>query len=147
MEIRKEKELEDILNFIKDTWRLSIIEEDILESFLYCFLGGEKEVLEKIEHLLNEETEELLLLLNDGEIAKYAEDYLDMVGEDDIEDEKTIDEFDDDELLDECDRRGLNSDDNLNIVLESQLEELKNLFLNLSFAEQNNLIEKLKNGK
>ena len=59
-----------------------------------------------------------------------------MIDEDDSEEPKNIKEFTEDELLNECDRRGLNWDEDRvehDIVTQSQLDELVSNFLSADF--------------
>ena len=79
MEYRKPKDTEDILEFIKSKWQLTIQEFDILESVLDLFQAGDKREIDKIEHLVNEETEKLLSLLSSYEIENYATEEFNLV--------------------------------------------------------------------
>ena len=150
MVLRKQVELDRFKEIIDRDWKLSIVEQDVLDSFLNLFLAGKNTEIKKVEHLLNDETEELLLLLNDGEIREYAEDCLDMIDKDDCEecdDCKDLDDYDDDDLLDECSRRDLKWEDyeRIDIVTQSDLYEMTELFLNLSPQKRNEVINNLKN--
>ena len=53
-----------------------------------------------------------------------------------------LSDFDDDDLLDECERRGLNK--RIDIVTESQLEELNSLFLSADFNKRNEILKLIK---
>ena len=79
MESRKPKDTEDILEFVKSKWKLSIQEFDVLESVLDIFLAGKNTEVKKVEHLLNDETEELLSLLSSYEIENYACEQFDLI--------------------------------------------------------------------
>lgn len=83
MESRKPKDTEDILEFIKSKWKLTLQEFDVLESVLNLFLAGKNTEVKKVEHLLNDETEELLELLNDREVLDYAIDLGGFIASDD----------------------------------------------------------------
>jgi glutamyl-tRNA reductase len=54
-------------------------EFDVLESVLDIFQAGNKREIEKIEHLINDETEELLSLLSSYEIENYACEQFDLI--------------------------------------------------------------------
>ena len=79
MEYRNQKDTEDILEFIKSKWQLTIQEFDVLESVLDLFQAGDKREIDKIEHLVNEETEKLLSLLSSYEIGNYATEEFNLV--------------------------------------------------------------------
>ena len=79
MESRKPKDTEDILEFVKSKWKLSIQEFDVLESVLDIFQAGDKREIDKIEHLVNDETEKLLNLLSSYEIQNYAVEEFNLV--------------------------------------------------------------------
>ena len=86
MENRKPKDTEDILEFVKSKWKLSIQEFDVLESVLDIFLAGKNTEVKKVEHLLNDEIEELLELLNDREVINYVTENWDFIASDDESD-------------------------------------------------------------
>ena len=48
MENRKPKDTEDILEFVKSKWKLTLQEFDVLESILDIFQAGNKREIEKI---------------------------------------------------------------------------------------------------
>lgn len=79
MEYRKPKDTKDILEFIKSKWRLSLQEFDVLESVLDLFQEGDKREIDKIEYLVNDETEKLLSLLSSYEIENYATEEFNLV--------------------------------------------------------------------
>ena len=76
---RKSKDTEDILEFVKSKWKLTIQEFDVLESVLDIFQVSDKREIDKIEHLVNDETEELLNLLSSYEIQNYAVEEFNLV--------------------------------------------------------------------
>ena len=80
---RKQVELERFKEDINRTWALSVFEESVLDSFLNLFLAGENTEIKKIEHLINNETEELLELLNDREVVDYVTENWDFISSDD----------------------------------------------------------------
>lgn len=70
--MRTQKRLEEVLESLKTEWKLSISEEDILDSvFNLIFRGNEKE-LKQLSHLLNAEEEELLMSLPQTIVENYA---------------------------------------------------------------------------
>ena len=79
MENRKPKDTEDILEFVKSKWKLTIQEFDVLESVLDIFQVSDKREIDKIEHLVNDETEKLLNLLSSYEIENYATEEFNLV--------------------------------------------------------------------
>ena len=53
MENRKYKDTEDILEFVKSKWKLSIQEETVLEGILHNFSAQNKEEIDKLDYLIN----------------------------------------------------------------------------------------------
>lgn len=83
---RKQIELDRFKEEIDRVWKLSIVEQEVLDSFLNLFLAGKNTEIKKVEHLLNDETEELLKLLNDREVLDYAIDLGGFIASDDEND-------------------------------------------------------------
>ena len=54
MENRKYKDTEDILEFVKSKWKLSIQEETVLEGILRNFFAQNKEEIDKLDYLIND---------------------------------------------------------------------------------------------
>ena len=79
MESRKYKDTEDILEFVKSKWKLSIQEETVLEGILLNFFAQNKEEIDKLDYLINDETELLLNLLSSYEIENYACEQFDLI--------------------------------------------------------------------
>ena len=79
MENRKYKDTEDILEFVKSKWKLSIQEETVLEGILLNFFARNKEEIDKLDYLINDETELLLNLLSSYEIENYACEQFDLI--------------------------------------------------------------------
>ena len=79
MENRKQKDTEDILEFVKSKWKLSLQEFDVLESVLHNFSAQNKEEIDKLDYLVNDETELLLNLLSSYEIENYACEQFDLI--------------------------------------------------------------------
>ena len=80
---RKQIELDRFKEEIDRVWSLSLNEKEVLDSFLELFLAGKNTEIKKVEHLLNDETEELLELLNDREVLDYAIDLGGFIASDD----------------------------------------------------------------
>ena len=79
MENRKYKDTEDILEFVKSKWKLSIQEETVLEGILRNFFAQNKEEIDKLDYLINDETELLLNLLSSYKIENYACEQFDLI--------------------------------------------------------------------
>ena len=79
MENRKYKDTEDILEFVKSKWKLSIQEETVLEGILRNFFAENKEEIDKLDYLINDETELLLNLLSSYAIENYACEQFDLI--------------------------------------------------------------------
>ena len=79
MENRKYKDTEDILEFVKSKWKLSIQEETVFEGILHNFLSQNKEEIDKLDYLINDETELLLNLLSSYKIENYACEQFDLI--------------------------------------------------------------------
>ncbi len=148
MEDRTEKQAEDILEFIKSKWRLSIDEEEMFEDIIEIFRQKDIKKQNEIVFLISEDVEELLESLDDDwSITRYAERHLGMMSENACEecDEKDLCDYDDDELLDEVESRGLNWQDfgggKTDIVTQMQLEELVSNFLFADFEKRNKMLE------
>ena len=148
MVLRKQNEIDKFIEFINREWSLSVNEETVLESILNLFLAQNIKEIKKVEHLLNDETEELLGFLDSYDIQRYCERNFDMVAECDECDEcKDLEDYDDEDLLDEVESRDLNwqdYDSNTDIVTQSDLEEMTELFLNLSAQKRQEAINNLK---
>lgn len=86
MELRKNKDVENILNYTKELWYLTINEEDVLETVLHSFLAGDEKILKQIGYLCDGDIEDLLETLKKGDIQEYAEEELGMVSEEDEDD-------------------------------------------------------------
>ena len=80
MENRKQKHVTDIIKHVEDNyWKLTLQEFDVLESILDIFQASDKREIDKIEHLVNDETEKLLSLLSSYEIQNYATEEFNLV--------------------------------------------------------------------
>jgi len=155
---RKQIELDKFKEDISKTWQLSVVENSTLESFLELFLAGENTEIKKVEHLLNDETEELLELLNDREVINYVTENWDFIASDD--ESGLVDALDDlkydfsekldlDEHIEIVEDHGYNVTElrvkhQADIVTQSDLEEMTELFLNLSQQKRSDVINNLK---
>jgi len=143
---RKQIELDRFKEEIDREWKLSIVEQEVLDSFLNLFLAEKNTEIKKVEHLLNDETEELLELLNDKEIMNYAEFNLGMIEEDDVEECKDLEDYSDRELSDEFFNRELGkfTHGRFDITSQSQLEEMTELFLEADLNKRQEIINSFK---
>jgi len=155
---RKQVELDRFKEDINRVWKLSIVEQEVLESFLELFLAGKNHEIKKVEHLLNDETEELLKLLNDREVLDYAIDLGGFIASDD--ESGLVDALDDlkydfsekldlDEHIEIVEDHGYNVTElrvkhQADIVTQSQLEELTDLFLSADFNKRQEIINSFK---
>ena len=158
---RKQIELDKFKEDISKTWQLSVVENSTLESFLELFLAGENTEIKKVEHLLNDETEELLELLNDREVINYVTENWDFIASDDesdLVDALDILNFDWSSKITDADMIKSLEEDGWSvkydykypkhqgdIVTQSDLEEMTELFLNLSQQKRSEIINNLKN--
>ena len=158
---RKQSELDRFKEEIDRVWSLSLIEKEVLESFLELFLAGKNTEIKKVEHLLNDETEELLELLNDREVLDYAIDLGGFIASDD--ESGLVDALDDlkfnwsSKITDADMIKSLEEDGwsvkydykypkhQGDIVTQSDLEEMTELFFNLSQQKRSEIINNLKN--
>ena len=158
---RKQVELDRFKEEIDRVWKLSIVEQDVLCSFLNLFLAGKNTEIKKVEHLINDETEELLKLLNDREVLDYAIDLGGFIASDDesgLEDALEDLKFNWSSKITDADMIKSLEEDGWSvkydykypkhqgdIVTQSDLEEMTELFLNLSQQKRSEIINNLKN--
>jgi hypothetical protein len=83
MENRKVKDVEDILDFIKSKWQLSILEEDTIDSVLNLFSAQDVNMVQNIQYLVNDIHRELLEDLCQVTIENYARKNFDLISSDD----------------------------------------------------------------
>ena len=158
---RKQIELDKFKEDISKTWQLSVVENSALESFLELFLAGKNHEIKKVEHLLNDETEELLELLNDREVINYVTENWNFIASDDESD--LVDALDnlnfdwsskitDADMIKSLEEDGWSVKYDYkypkhqgDIVTQSDLEEMTELFLNLSQQKRSEIINNLKN--
>ncbi len=158
MEIRKTKHVTDIIDYVKDVWQLSIREEEVLDSVLILLSRQNNEKLEQVEHLLNDEDEELLITLRQRAIENYAcrefglvsaNDENDLVDALDDLNFDWVGKIDENDIINSLEESGYivtDSEGVSDIVEEMQLEEMKDLFLSFSAQKREEVINGLKNG-
>ena len=156
---RKQIELERFLEDINKTWKLSIMEHGVLNDVFNLFLAGKNTEIKKIEYLLNDETEDLLKLLNDREVINYVTETWDFIASDDESDLVDAlrdlnydfsEQLDLDEHIEIVEDNGysvteLKVKHQADIITQSDLEEMTDLFLNLSPQKRGEIINSLKN--
>ena len=90
--------------------------------------------------------EELLKEIPKKAVINFAESFLDMIEESEVEDCKELKDFSTEDLLNECDRRGLNWEEyeRTDIVTQSHLEEFTELFLSADLNKRQEIINSFK---
>ena len=156
MENRKTSQVTAILDYTLEMWDLSINEQEVLDSLLIVLARNDVKKLKQVQLLLNNETEELLETLNEREVIKYAENELDLISnqdEDSLVDAlddlnfKWIDKVDEDDMINYLEENGYYIEankGNLDIITDSQLEEMNDLFLSFSAEKRQEIINNLK---
>ena len=160
MEIRNNKQVTDIIDYVLDTWDLTVNEEELLDSVLLTFSAQNIEKQKQLTHLINDETEELLEMLNDRIVLDYAIDLGGFIASDD--ESGLVDALDDlkydfsekldlDEHIEIVEDHGYNVTElrvkhQADIVTQSQLEELTDLFLSADLNKRQEIINSFKNG-
>lgn len=161
MENRKPKQVTDVIDYIKyNFWNLTIREEDILDSVLILFSAQKIKELNKVEHLVNNETERLLKLLNDREVIDYVTENWKFIAHDDEDGlEEALDDLDfnwiekvtDTDMINSLKNDGWSVEYDYNypkhqndIVTQSDLEEMTELFLKADFSKRQEIINTLK---
>ena len=120
-------------------------------------MAGENNKIKQIEHLLNDETEQLLTTLIDREVIDYVTDNWEFIAPDDesgLEDAlddldfNWIDKVDCDDMVDYLEENDYSVDKEskevYNIVTTMQLEEITELFLSADNSKREETINKLK---
>lgn len=160
MVTRKQIEIERFIETINREWSLSINEEMVLDSFLNLFLAGKNTEIKKVEHLLNDETEQLLELLNDREVIDYAIDLGGFIASDDesgLEDAlddlnfNWIEKVSDEDMIKSLEDDGWSVEfgkdypiHQNDIITQYGLEEMTELFLSADFNKRQEVINNLK---
>lgn len=140
---RKQKELQKFKELINKEWKLSIAEENFLDTILNLILTQDsKKASEFLESYLSEEWEEVLEMIPNYYVENYASYNLDMIESSDCE-EKSLEDYDDEEIKEEyLDRFDIvHASD---IVSDMNLEEMRELFLSFSPQKQNEVINTLR---
>ena len=141
---RKEKELQKFKELINKEWKLSIAEEDFLDTILNLILTQDsKKASEFLESYLSEEWEEVLEMIPDYHVENYASYNLDMIESRDCE-EKSLEDYEDGEIREEYFDR-FNIAHTSNIVSDLNFEEMSELFLSFSPQKQQDIINTLRN--
>lgn len=137
MTIRKQKQLNDFLEEINRVWQLSLNEKELLEDTL--------DILFKQDGNYSY----LLSTIPEDKVRKFASGWLDMIEKDDCDEceEFDISSVSDYDLVEECQLRGKGyflKNQNVDIVTETQLEEMTELFLSLPSHKREDVINDLK---
>lgn len=142
---RKTKQKEQWIEEISKEWELSINENEFLEDCfdLIQYRDGVKTVQNLINFYFSNEWDNLLEMLPANAVKNYAEIEFDLIEETDWEEEKTLEDFDDDEIEAEYSYRGLGRSEKLDIVTNSQLEELTSKFLKADLTKRNEILKLL----
>lgn len=144
---REQKQLEKFKTLITKEWKLSLGEEDFLDTILNLLLTqNSKKTSDFLESYLSEEWEEVLEVIPNYYIQDYSEDILNMIdeGDCDCDEEKTLEDFDNDEIKEEYfDRFDIVRAGD--IVSDMNFEEMSELFLSFSPQKQNEVINTLRN--
>lgn len=157
MEIRNNKQVTDIIDYVLDTWDLTVNEEELLDSVLLTFSAQNIEKQKQLTHLINDETEELLEMLNDRIVLDYAIDLGGFLASDDEDGlEEALDDLKfnwvgkvtDTDMIKSLEDDGWNvtMDDfyprhQADIVTQSDLEELTSNFLSADFNKRDLILK------
>lgn len=142
MENRKEEHVKLILDSITNIWILSPDEYEVMDSVLNLFAENKAKEIEQLEYLLNEETESLLETLYQRDVERYATREFELMSASDESDlvdalenmnYKFIEAVDEDDMVEYLENCGYSvsgdKEDNLDIVTQSDLDELISNFL------------------
>lgn len=143
---RKEKHVQDFIEEINRIWQLSINEEDFLKTVLKLVQKRESDdTYELVENYLAEKYTKIIDIIPNSYIRDFAEDYLDMVDEDDCKCD--LEYFSDYDILKECEERGIDVvESSFDIVTDSQVSEMMDLFLSFSPQKRQDVINDLNFG-
>lgn len=149
------RKVKNILEFIQSEWKLSLDEEAVVEGFLELLAAQDKEELEKIQYIIDDDTEELLRSLNSREVIDYAMENANLVDRGDEYDlvealENLNYDFsykvDLEEHIEIVEDHGYTVIERENkqtdIVSEMQLEEWLDLFSKLSVQEREEILNR-----
>lgn len=131
---------EDIREVISKGWKLSIVENDALDTFIESLKDGNLDDLKISTASIEQDWDYVLSRIPDSDIEWYAENDLDMYSG-----EVTIEDFDNDEILDEVKDRGLIDFEATNLKDDMDREELNKLFFSKTWAEREEILKLLRN--
>jgi len=147
MVIRKEKDVEKLLKAVDKIWQLNLNEDELLETVFNLILAGKtKEIVDVLNFYTSEEWENLLKEIPKKEVEYYAQRFLNLLSEDDIEDCekcKGLKDYSDDDIMDEFYGRELERFGNFreDIVTQMQIKELVSNFLSADFEKRKKMLE------
>lgn len=159
MKNRTSKQVSDIMDFVLEKWDLSINEEELLDSLLFLFSERDIEKQRQLTHLVNDETEEVLKLLNDREVIDYVTENWNFIASDDeygleealddlgfnwiekVTDTDMINYLENDGWSVEYDHKYPKHQND--IITCMQIQEMTDLFLNLSPQKREEIINTL----
>ena len=141
---RTEIELERFIDEIDNTWKLSVVEVELLESILDAIRTESYGEIKKIIGFWeNSDYEELLDMIPNYTKENWAS-YNGFIDESDCPAQKTLEDFDDDEIEQEYFDRFDRGHNRVDIVTNSQFGEMSNLFLSLDFISREKLLNQLR---
>ena len=135
-----------LIKDVDSVWQLSISEEEFLETvFNFLLARDTNKANTLLSSLKNGDWEELLKEIPKNAVINFSESFLDMIEESEVEDCKELRDFSTEDLLNECDRRGLNWEEyeKTDIITQSQLEELTDLFLSADLNKRQEILKQL----
>lgn len=144
---RTNKHIEKLLKSVDKLWQLNLNEEELLETVFNLILAGKtKETADVLNFYTSEEWENLLKEIPKKEVEYYAQRFLNLLSEDDIEDCekcKSLEDYSDDDIMDEFYGRELERFGNFreDIVTQMQVKELVSNFLSADFEKRNKMLE------
>ena len=137
-----------IIDAINNISELSSIQEEILDFVLICFSANKTKEINSLNKLLNEDTYNFLKLLDQSDILDYASEQFDLIQNrkyilvNALEDMnyKFIEAVDEDDMVEYLENCGYSvsgdKEDNLDIVTQSDLDELVSNFLSADFEKR-----------
>lgn len=139
--LERKKNIGQFIEEIDKDWKLTLNEEEFLDSVFNLILQGESEKVADIVYLYcSSNYDELLELIPDSDIEYYAQRNLGLI-EDvdcDCEEQRTLGDFDDDDIKEEYfDRFEVYKKSNI-------IRDMNSLFLSLTPQKQIQAIELLK---
>lgn len=144
---RTNKHIETFIEDIDRVWNLSLVENELLETIFNLILAGKtKEIADVLNFYSSEEWENLLKEIPKEEVEYYAQRFLNLLSDDDIEDCekcKSLEDYNDDDIMDEFYGRELERFGNFreDIVTQMQIKELVSNFLSTDFETRSKMLE------